>query len=97
MDLLAATASAEDAARLFELHTPDVTLVDSDIPFCAGIKAIRAIRRINPRARILGMVAYEWDESWPAALHAGAWRCVAKDRLNRELAGLIRECARTGA
>lgn len=94
MELVAVTRSPEEVVQLFDRHRPDVILMDSDLPFGAGINAIRSIRSLDPKARILALVAYEWDDSWSEALRSGAWRCIAKDRLNDELVALIRECAK---
>jgi hypothetical protein len=39
-------------------------------------------------------VPYEGDESYVHAQRAGAWSCITKDRLNQDLASLVRDCAR---
>jgi len=44
MQLVGATATAEEAVRMYFEHRPDVTLMDLDIPSAAAIGAIRKIR-----------------------------------------------------
>ena len=93
MELVGAVASGEEAVQSFTEHRPDVILMDLDLPAAAGITAIRAILKIDPAACVLGLFTYEGDESHGHALRAGARSCLTKDRLNQELATLVRDCA----
>jgi len=90
MELIAAVKSGEEAVQAFREHRPDVTLMDLDLPSAEGITAIREILRINPAACILGLMTYEQDDSSKQALRAGARSCLTKDRLNQDLAPLLR-------
>jgi len=94
MELVEAVASAEEGVRLFEQYHPDVTLMDLDLPQTAGITAIQKILEIDPSACVLGASTYEEDESVAHALRAGARNNITKDRLNRDLISLLRNCAR---
>jgi DNA-binding NarL/FixJ family response regulator len=94
MELVGAAASAEEAVQAFAAHRPDVTLMDLDLPCAAAITAIQEIVRLVPAACILGLMTYEQDVSARHALRAGARSCLTKDRLNQELAALVRNCAR---
>jgi two-component system NarL family response regulator len=91
MELISAAGSASEAVDLFDRHRPDVILIDLNLPRGEAIRAIRHIRKIDPRACILGLLTYEWDEACAEALGAGAWRCVAKDSLDAGLVTLIRQ------
>ena len=94
MQLLAVAATGDEAVELFRKHRPDVTLMDLDLPDRAGIRAIEQIRSMDPRARIIGLVTYEWDQCAQDGLRAGALGYVTKDRLHDELIPRIRECCR---
>ena len=94
MELVRAIASGKEAVECFAQHKPDVTLMDLDLPDLSGIAAVQEILKIDPAACVIGLLTYEWDESCARALRAGARGCVAKDRLNRDLVPLIRECVR---
>jgi len=94
MELVAAAVSGEEAVQAFIQHWPDVTLMDLDLPSAAGITALQEIRKIDPAACVLGLFTYEGDESYAQALRAGARSCIAKDRLNQDLASRVRDCAR---
>src|SRR5215475_13388078 len=93
MELVDAVASAKEAVASFAKHRPAVTLMDLDLPGSASIGAIQEIRKLDPEARILGLVTVDWDPACGKALTAGACRCLAKDRLNEELADAVRKCA----
>ena len=93
MQLVGVVATAEEALELYAGHRPDVTLMDLDLPSEAALRAIREIRVRDSFARIIGLTTYELDAAWAAALAAGAWHCVGKDRLGDSLPGLIRNGA----
>jgi DNA-binding NarL/FixJ family response regulator len=93
MELVDAVASAKEAVASFTQYRPAVTLMDLDLPDASGIIAIREIRKLDPAACILGLFTHDWENLCNQALQAGARRCLAKDRLNAELAAAIRECA----
>jgi DNA-binding NarL/FixJ family response regulator len=93
MELVDAVASAKEAVASFARHRPAVTLMDLDLPDASGIIAIREIRKLAPAACILGLFTHDWENLCNQALQAGARRCLAKERLNAELAAAIRECS----
>jgi len=94
MELVGVVASGEEAVQSFTKHRPDVTLMDLDLPSRAGITAIQEILKIDPAACVIGASTYQWDESCTKALRAGARSCITKDRLNQDLASLVRDCLR---
>jgi len=83
-----ATASAADV-------DVDVALVDLDLGDDEpdGIEAIRAIRRANPRTRVLVFTAYDSDADIVRALDAGASGYLVKDSRPAELFHSIRRAA----
>jgi two-component system, NarL family, response regulator len=100
---LAATINAEDdmtiageagngleAVRLFAQLSPDVTLMDLRLPEMNGVDAIRAIREIDPQARIIVLTTYDGDQDIRRALEAGARAYLLKDMLRKELIDAIR-------
>ena len=94
LELAGATGSCEEAVELFVRHSPDVTLMDLDLPDSAGITTLRRILKIDPATCVLGLITYEEDAARERALSAGGRGCITKDRLNRDLVVLIRDCAR---
>ncbi|HJZ99088.1 MAG TPA: response regulator transcription factor [Candidatus Solibacter sp.] len=91
MELVCSAASRAEAMECFAQYTPDVILMDLDLPSGAGIAAIEEILKHDPSACIIGLLTYEWDAARLRALRAGAGACLTKDCLNDELISLIRE------
>jgi DNA-binding NarL/FixJ family response regulator len=70
--VVAQAGTAADAVRLFTIERPDLTLMDLRLPDKSGVDAIRSIRTISPKARIVVLTTYEGDEDIHQALEAGA-------------------------
>ena len=75
-----AVARTGDEAALYAVeHTPDVILMDLQMPSGNGLSAIRRIVAAQPDARILVVSLFSDDDSLFAALRAGAHGYVLKD------------------
>jgi len=72
MAMVGQAADGDEAVRMFERLTPDVTLMDLRLPGQGGVQAIRSIRMRNPEAKFLVLTTYEGDEDIFQALQAGA-------------------------
>jgi two-component system NarL family response regulator len=87
------SAEARDGAEavaLFEVHRPDVVLIDLRMPNLDGVSAIHAIRSIDPNARLVALTTYDGDADIHRALSAGACAYLLKDAMVDELVGAIR-------
>src|SRR5215831_6000266 len=71
MEVIASTTLGEQAVELFSRHSPDVTLMDLQLPTMSGLEAIRAIRVKSPAAKIVVLTMYQGDEDIYRALEAG--------------------------
>jgi len=78
---------------MFAETSPDLTIVDVDMPRDAGLQTIRELRRNQPDAIIIALVSYEWDELALDAVAMGAAAFVPKDRIMSQLPDLIRQSA----
>ena len=72
MKVVGQAGTAAEAVRLFNVERPDLTLMDLRLPDRSGVEAIRSIRAISPKARIVVLTTYEGDEDIHQALEAGA-------------------------
>ena len=88
--LVAEASSGEQAIELFRKHSPDVTLMDLQMPGMGGIEAILAIRREFPSARFIVLTTYQGDMQALRALKAGAAGYLLKNMLRKELLDTIR-------
>jgi DNA-binding NarL/FixJ family response regulator len=89
--VVAEAGSGEEAIQQFSTHRPDVTLMDLQLRGMNGLHAIRAIRRLQPHARIVVLTMDERDDSVYHALQAGAAAYLQKDSVSEELVRVIRD------
>jgi DNA-binding NarL/FixJ family response regulator len=90
MELVAQAANGREGIEQFRTHTPDITLMDLQMPDKNGIEAITAIRQVAPEARIIVLTTYSGDVQVLRALEAGARAYLLKDLLHKELLDTIR-------
>jgi DNA-binding NarL/FixJ family response regulator len=90
IDIVAEGRDGAEAVALFEAHRPDVVLIDLRMPKLDGVSAIRAIRSIEPNARIVALTTYDGDTDIHRALSAGASAYLLKDAMVDELVAAIR-------
>ena len=79
MAIVAETSKAREALPLFREHRPDIAIIDLRLPDASGLEAIMAIRREDPKARLLVLSNYEGSEDIHGALQAGALAYLTKD------------------
>src|SRR6202789_1065064 len=72
MQVVAQAGTAAEAVRMFAAERPELTLMDLRLPDRSGVEAIRSIRAVSPKARIVVLTTYEGDEDIQQALEAGA-------------------------
>jgi DNA-binding NarL/FixJ family response regulator len=90
MDLIGQASTGSEGVSQFRSHTPDITLMDLQMPNGNGIEAIEAIRRISPEARIIVLTTYSGDVQVLRALDAGARAYLLKNLLHTDLLDTIR-------
>lgn len=90
MEVIGSAATGEHAVAIFKTKRPDVTLMDLQLPGMSGLDAIRAIRDIDPQARIVVLTMYSGDEDIYRAMESGATTYLLKDMVSRELTQVIR-------
>ena len=90
MKLVAEASSGREAVQKFQLHRPDVTLMDLQMPDMNGTEAIAEIRSEFPDARIIVFTTYTGDAQVLKALKAGARGYLLKSDVHLELLEMIR-------
>lgn len=90
MQIVDEADTAKAGLALFETHSPDVTIVDLKLPDQSGIELIKAIRKIDPVARIVVLSNFEGSEYLHRATNAGAMAYLTKDASADELSTAIR-------
>jgi DNA-binding NarL/FixJ family response regulator len=90
LSVVACAESGEQGVELFERHRPDVTIMDLRMPGMSGVETIRAILRLQAKARIVVLTTYQTDEEIHQALDAGAHGYLLKAAPGRELGDAVR-------
>ena len=89
MTIAGETDNAKAAVSLYEKIRPDVTIMDLRLPGGSGLAAIREIRQLDAKARILVLSNYEGSEDVYRAMEAGALAYLTKDAEGDELVQAI--------
>ena len=90
MELVAEACNGREALEQFRKHSPDITLMDLQMPEMSGIDAISALRGEFPEARIIILTTHAGDVQVSRALKAGARAYLLKGSLRNELLETIR-------
>jgi len=90
MELVAEAYNGREALEQFRKHSPDITLMDLQMPEMSGIDAISAIRGEFPEARIIILTTHAGDVQVSRAFQAGARAYLLKGSLRNELLEAIR-------
>ena len=72
-------ADARDAVEMVKKHSPDVVLMDIQMPHITGIEAMIEIKQKYPAVKVLIQTVYEDDDKIFQAICAGANGYVIKN------------------
>lgn len=93
MEVTGAAASGEQCVAMFREQRPDITVVDLQMGAMNGVEVIRAIRAIDPSAKLIVLTMYIGDEDVHQAMSAGASGYLYKNTISDELVRMIRTVA----
>lgn len=88
-----ASNGSEMVERALRL-TPDVILLDLEMPEMDGVQALHELRASWPEARVLAFTAFDTDERIVGAIQAGALGYLLKGAPRNDLFNAIRAVAR---
>ena len=91
-----ASTGAEAVERAAAL-TPDVILLDLEMPGMDGVEALRQIRAVRPEAPVIVFTAFDTDERIVSAVRAGAQGYLLKGAPRDELFKAIRVVSEGGS
>jgi DNA-binding NarL/FixJ family response regulator len=75
-------ATGESAVTMAKELSPDLILMDINLPGIDGLEATRQIVRAQPSAKVIVMSTYEPDEYEQRAIEAGAGAFMSKSDLD---------------
>jgi two-component system response regulator NreC len=90
-------ADGKEAVELAERTSPDVVVMDAQLPVVSGVDATALMRRRAGAAPVLLLTLGTDDEQILAMLRAGATGCLLKDAETDELLHAVRTVRRGGA
>jgi len=89
--------SAEDALKELPGVTPEVVLMDINLPGMNGVECVRQLKQILPKTQVMMLTVYEDTENIFNALAAGASGYMLKRTPTKELLDAIKEVQRGGS
>lgn len=87
-------SNGREAVAIVRHASPDVLLIDLQMPELDGVGAIKQLKEVAPGTRILVLTTYDSDGDILRAVEAGATGYMLKDTPREELFKAIRATAR---
>jgi len=97
VEVAATAGTAEEALAALTRTSPDVVLMDINLPGTSGVEATRQVSQIAPATAVLVISMVDDDDSVFAALAAGARGYVLKGASAAEITAALRTVAAGGA
>lgn len=97
LEVLAAMPNAETIAEDLQAFSPDVVLMDIDMPVINGVKAVKLIRMINPNIPVIMLTIFDDNENIFNAVCAGATGYILKRYATEEVPNAVRNVINGGA
>lgn len=85
VNVVAEAGAGADAVKAVREHTPDVVVMDLNMPGMSGVEATRHITTISPLTRVLVLTISDQDGDVMDAILAGACGYLLKDASIQEL------------
>ena len=93
MEIVAEATNGFEAVDAARTLSPDIVLMDVQMPGMDGIEATRRVLKLSTSTRVIVLTTFDRDEYVYRALKAGASGFLLKDLRRRELVGAIRDAA----
>lgn len=90
MEVVGTAVDGQDAIEQVKILSPDVILLDLQMPKKTGLEALHEIKKNDPQARILVLTSFSDDATVFATIKAGALGYILKDSSPQELMEAIR-------
>jgi DNA-binding NarL/FixJ family response regulator len=90
LEMVGEAGDGSEAVAKFQQCRPDVVLMDLRMPKLEGIEAARALRGLDPEARIIALSSYQGDQDIYLALEAGMRGYILKEMVHAEVGNAIR-------
>jgi DNA-binding NarL/FixJ family response regulator len=95
LELVCEVADAVEAILQFGLCHPDVVLIDLQLPYGSGLRAIEAIHRLSPGSPIVVLTTFPGEADLPGGNATGPVVFVSKAAPSEEIMAAVREAERS--
>ncbi|MFQ5987785.1 MAG: response regulator [Dehalococcoidia bacterium] len=96
IEVIGEADDGEEALYQIKALSPDIVILDSELPSLSGLELTRQIRRHSPTTSTILMAGYEDDEQLLLAIRAGAAGCLTKKASDKEIVRQVRKAYRGG-
>ncbi|MBS1512566.1 MAG: response regulator transcription factor [Bacteroidetes bacterium] len=97
LEVVAAMPNASTVAEDLRTFSPDVVLMDIDMPEVNGVEAVKIIRKINSQLPVIMLTVFDDNENIFAAICAGASGYILKRYAAEEIPSAIQNVLTGGA
>lgn len=97
MELVAAYENCSDVLKHLEIYTPDIVLMDIDMPVVNGIAGLARIRSVDVELPVVMLTVFDDNKHIIDAIKNGATGYILKRYLATRLESAIREALEGGA
>jgi DNA-binding NarL/FixJ family response regulator len=94
---VAACKSGEEALQLLPTVSPDVVLMDINLPGMNGVECVRRLKQLLPATQVVMLTAYEDTDNIFGSLEAGASGYLLKRSKSAEILEAIKEVLEGGS
>jgi DNA-binding NarL/FixJ family response regulator len=91
MEVIIEVADGDEALRIAKQLSPDVVIMDINLPGMNGLQVTRELKTVMPEIAVIMLTAYHDDEQIFHAVRAGAAAYFPKDVTPRRLVEAIRQ------
>jgi DNA-binding NarL/FixJ family response regulator len=89
-EVVGQAVDGEEAIRLVDEKSPDIVLIDIEMPNVDGVAATRRIKTTHPASSVIALTIHDDEEYIAALLNAGATGYLLKTTYGKELVQAIR-------
>lgn len=93
VEVVGEAATGQEAVREAQLNSPDVVVMDIQMPAMDGVEATRRLTALLPDVAVLVVTMFEDDETVVSAMRAGARGYLLKGAQQEEILTTIRSVA----
>ncbi len=90
IDVVGSAGSVAEVLEMAAMTTPDVIVLDYDLPDGTGVEALEELRRCAPDARVVMLTAFADDPILVRAIEAGCAGFLTKQKATADLVDAVR-------